>query len=72
VNAGEKRLWHTDTMECVMVSCCTGAELQLRRVHGAPANGDPEILIRELYPTKSDLYERAAMLRHEYADADPA
>jgi len=38
-----------------MVSCCSGAELQLRR------NG--EIVLRELYPLKSDLYERARELR---------
>ena len=35
-----------------MISCCTGAELQLRP-------GPDEIVLRELYPTKSDLYERA-------------
>lgn len=40
---------------CVMVSCCSGAELQVRR-------GD-EILLRELYPDKAALYERAAQLR---------
>ena len=34
-----------------MVSCCSGAELQLR-------DGDA-IVLRELYPSKSDLYERA-------------
>lgn len=41
--------------ECVMVSCCAGAELQIRR-GGA-------ILLRELYPDKSTLYERARELR---------
>ena len=41
-----------------MVSCCTGAELQLRE--------DDEIVLRELYPTKSDLYERAQSLKEEY------
>ena len=38
-----------------MVSCCAGAELQVRR--------GEEILLRELYPTKSDLYDRARDLK---------
>jgi hypothetical protein len=43
---------------CVMISCCAGAELQLRV-------GD-EIVLRELYPDRASLYERAADLRtHE-------
>jgi len=41
-----------------MLSCCTGAELQLRE--------DGEVVLRELYPTKSDLYERAQGLKEEY------
>ena len=47
----ERTLWTIGSVECVMVSCCSGAELQLR-------NGDA-IVLRELYPSKSDLYERA-------------
>jgi len=54
----ERRLWQAGDVECVMISCCTGAELQLRR-------GD-EILVRELYPMKSDLYERAREMRTQY------
>jgi hypothetical protein len=42
-------------VECVMISCCAGAELQLRR------NG--EVVLRELYPDKPTLYERARELR---------
>ena len=41
--------------ECVMISCCSGAELQLR------CGGD--VILRELYPDKPTLYERAAQLR---------
>ena len=41
-----------------MVSCCSGAELQIR-IEG-------EIILRELYPLKSDLYERASDLKMEY------
>jgi hypothetical protein len=55
----ERQLWSVGDVECVMISCCSGAELQVRR-------GD-EILLRELYPTKSDLYERARDLRAEHA-----
>ena len=55
---GERQLWRVGDFECVMISCCAGAELQIRR---------PEsIVLRELYPTKSDLYERARDLRAEY------
>jgi len=43
-----------------MISCCAGAELQVRR-------GD-EIVLRELYPTKSDLYDRARELEITYRD----
>lgn len=56
---GDAELWKIGDIACVMISCCTGAELQVRRLDG-------EILLRELYPTKSDLYDRARMLREEY------
>jgi hypothetical protein len=53
----ETLLWRDerDGKECVMISCCSGAELQIRR--GA------RVLLRELYPDKATLYERAAQLR---------
>ncbi|HZR25469.1 MAG TPA: hypothetical protein VFA59_17875 [Vicinamibacterales bacterium] len=54
----DRELWTEGELCCWMVSCCSGAELQLRR-------GD-DIVLRELYPTKSDLYERARMLRDEH------
>jgi hypothetical protein len=57
----ERQLWRIGALECVMVSCCSGAELQLRRAG--------EIVLRELYPTKSDLYERARDLNAEYGAA---
>ena len=53
----ERELWRVGDLECVMISCCSGAELQMRRA------GAGEIVLRELYPTKSDLYERACDLR---------
>jgi len=55
----ERQLWRIDDVRCVMISCCAGAELQLRV-------GD-DITLRELYPTKSDLYERARTLQDEHA-----
>jgi hypothetical protein len=58
VNQDEYPLWRIADTECVMISCCTGAELQIRR-------GDV-IELRELYPAKSDLYDRARDLRIEY------
>ncbi len=57
--ATDRELWRVGEVCCWMISCCSGAELQVRR-------GD-EIVLRELYPTKSDLYERATMLREETA-----
>jgi hypothetical protein len=54
----ERQLWQEGDIECVMVSCCAGAELQLR-------TRASEIVLRELYPSKSDLYERARTLRAE-------
>jgi len=53
----DRELWRVGEVRCWMISCCSGAELQLRR-------GD-QIVLRELYPTKSDLYERARMLKDE-------
>jgi hypothetical protein len=52
-------LWRLTDVECFMDSCCSGAELQIRRADG-------EILVRELYPMKSDVYERARILHEEY------
>lgn len=55
---GDRRLWQIGDVECWMITCCAGAELRVNR-------GD-EMLVRELYPTKSDLYERANALRVEF------
>ena len=60
MNSDERVLWTGDGVECVMISCCSGAELQVRRLGSETNDG---ILLRELYPTKSDLYERARELR---------
>jgi len=49
------------TTTCVMVSCCAGAELQVLRA----VQGDEEIVLRELYPDRDSLYERAKALRKE-------
>ena len=54
----ERQLWQVGELECVMIACCAGAELQIRR--------PDTIVLRELYPTKSDLYERAQGLKVEY------
>jgi hypothetical protein len=55
----ERELWRIGDVSCVLITCCTGAELQMRGANG--------ILLRELYPSKSDLYERARALQAEYA-----
>ncbi len=59
----ERVLWRTGNVECVMISCCSGAELQIRRRNDA---ADADIVLSELYPTKSDLYERARDLRADF------
>ena len=65
MNPDEQLLWKRGDLECVMVSCCSGAELQLRRTSG----DDYDVVLRELYPTKSDLYERSQMLERENAQS---
>ena len=69
MNQDEQLLWRLDDVECVMISCCSGAELQVRSLRDS---GD--IQLRELYPTKSDLYERSRQLRsaHEARIRDSA
>jgi hypothetical protein len=61
-------LWEVSNGEattmCVMVSCCGGAELQVLRA----AHGVEEIVLRELYPDRSSVYERARELQSEHAD----
>jgi len=54
----ETRLWQAGDVECVMVSCCAGAELQVRK--------NASVILRELYPMKSDLYERSRALEAEF------
>jgi hypothetical protein len=56
----ERLIWTVDAVTCVMISCCGGAELQVRR--------GEEVLLRELYPTKSDLYERARDLKASHVE----
>lgn len=60
-------LWEMPTggamTKCVMVSCCGGAELQVLRLR----DGDEEIVLRELYPDRSSLYERARELQSEWS-----
>jgi hypothetical protein len=63
LNDEQRELWREGDIACVMISCCSGAELQMRR-------GD-EIVLRELYPTKSDLYERARELRTQADRLEP-
>jgi hypothetical protein len=84
VNDEERQLWRIGDFECVMISCCSGAELQLRQLRRppSPSNGfggprkpdtteDSQIVLREMYPMKSDLYERARDLRAEYDQKEP-
>jgi hypothetical protein len=68
VNDGERQLWQVGDIECVMISCCSGAELQIRRTREPD---DSAIVLREMYPMKSDLYDRARDLKQEYERAEP-
>ncbi len=70
MNQDERVLWKRRDSDrltvCVMRSCCAGAELQVRV---APADEDERITLREMYPTKSELYERARQLEQELGPA---
>ena len=65
MNRDHHTLWEVSNGEtttmCVMVSCCAGAELQVLR----STRGDEEIILRELYPDRDSLYERARELKAE-------
>lgn len=67
MNADHRVLWEVSNAEmttsCVMVSCCGGAELQIVRAR----DGDEEVVLRELYPDRSSLYERARELQAEWS-----
>jgi hypothetical protein len=58
---GDRLLWRLGDVECWMIACCAGAELRVSRAD--------EMLVRELYPAKPDLYERAKALREEFTTA---
>jgi hypothetical protein len=68
-NRDHHLLWEVSngdsSTRCVMVSCCGGAELQIVRA----IRGDEQIVLRELYPDRSSLYDRARELQLEHADA---
>jgi hypothetical protein len=57
-------LWHLHTprgdVACRMVSCCGGAELQVFE--------NDALTLRETYPDKEDLYERARLLKAEFLE----
>ena len=63
MNRDHQVLWEVAddeaTTSCIMVSCCGGAELQIIRA----AHGDEEIVLRELYPDRDSVYERAKALK---------
>ncbi|MEP7309034.1 MAG: hypothetical protein ABJA98_26310 [Acidobacteriota bacterium] len=60
----DQELWRVTSgarhVACVMRTCCSGAELQVIE--------EGSIVLRELYPMKSDLYERARLLEARYRD----
>jgi hypothetical protein len=63
----ERQLWSIGDLTCVMISCCAGAELQVRRARHNNEPGDGDIILREMYPMKSDLYDRARDLKAQHA-----
>jgi len=70
VDQTDRTLWtlqnDSRAIHCAIRSCCAGAELQILETSGDGA--ESTIVLRELYPTRSDLYERARMLEAHYAD----
>ena len=67
MNRDDRVLWEISTGEsttsCIMVSCCGGAELQIIRTR----HGDEQIVLRELYPDRLSVYERARELQAEWS-----
>ena len=67
MNRDNRVLWEVSneeaTTSCVMVSCCAGAELQIVRAR----HGEEQIVLRELYPDRSSVYERARELQAEWS-----
>jgi hypothetical protein len=67
VNRDDRVLWEISaggsTTSCIMVSCCGGAELQIVRAR----HGDEQIVLRELYPDRASVYERARELQAEWS-----
>ena len=63
----DRELWRIGEFTCVIVSCCAGAELQVRQ---ESAREGARIVLRELYPSTSDLYERARALGAEFAELE--
>jgi hypothetical protein len=70
-NSDETVLWRRDHLECVMVSCCAGAELQLRQ-HAVDSADQYQVVLRELYPSKSDLFERSRLIREQHVQRSPS
>lgn len=71
LDQAERTLWTVQndnrSLQCVMRSCCAGAELQVLMT--TAREGETRIVLRELYPSKSDLYERARGLEASYREA---
>ena len=67
MNRDHHVLWELATEDattwCVMVSCCSGAELQVI----CATHGDEDVVLRELYPDRASLYERARELQAEWS-----
>ncbi len=58
-------LWRDDAepdVICVLLRCCAGPELQVRR--------GEQVLLSEIFTTKSAVLERAEELRGNFAPAD--
>jgi hypothetical protein len=70
VDQTERTLWterdEGGSVQCLIRSCCAGAELQIL-ITSTPGD-ESTIALRELYPTRSDLYERARELQAHYRD----
>jgi hypothetical protein len=66
----QRTLWTVEylhfSVQCVMRSCCAGAELQILMTRVLEV--EPAVLFRERYPSRSDLYERARLLEAHYRD----
>jgi hypothetical protein len=72
VDQTERQLWtmrsDSQSIECVMRSCCAGAELRI--LTSDRTGAESAVVLRELYPTRSDGVRPGANARSALSQSD--